>query len=50
MAMCEYLEEDLRFDMQELTSFDVNIIGKCLELGRKETELTQLLKLLQNRR
>jgi hypothetical protein len=48
MAMRIYLEEDLRFDMSALTSFDIHIIGKCLEFGRKKTELTQLLKLLQN--
>ena len=44
-AMREYLEEDLRFDMSALTSFDANIIKKCIEFGRKKTELTQLLKL-----
>ena len=47
-AMCEYLEEDLRFDMQALTSFNVAVIRDCLEFGRKKTELTQLLKLLQH--
>jgi len=47
-AMREYLEEDLRFDMAALTSFDDNIIKKCLEFGRKKVELTQLLNLLQN--
>ena len=47
-AMREYLEEDLRFDMTALTSFDDNIIKKCLEFGGKKMELTQLLKLLQN--
>ena len=50
VTMREYLEKDLRFDMSVLTSFDVNIIRKCLEYGRKKTELTQLLKLLQNGR
>ena len=49
-AMRAYLEEDLRFDMSALTSFDVNMIRKCLEFGRKKVELTQLLKLLQNGR
>ena len=49
-AMHVYLEEDLRFDMPALTSFDVNIIRRCIEFGRKKVELTQLLKLLQNGR
>jgi predicted transcriptional regulator of viral defense system len=47
-AMREYLEEDLRFEMSALNSFDIHIVRKCLEFGRKKTELTQLLKLLQN--
>jgi hypothetical protein len=47
-AMSEYLEEDLRFEMPALTSFNVHIVEKCLAFGRKKTELTQLLKLLSN--
>ena len=46
MAMREYLEEDLRLDMSALTAFDVHIIRKCIEFGRKKTELNLLLKLL----
>ena len=45
-AMNEYLEEDLRFEMSYLNSFNVNIIEECLNFGRKKTELAQLLKLL----
>jgi hypothetical protein len=45
-AMNEYLEEDLRFEMSALTSFNIDIIEECLEFGKKKTELTQLLKLL----
>lgn len=47
-AMRIYLEEDLRFDMSAITSFDLQIIEKCIEFGRKRTELTQLYKLLSN--
>jgi len=47
-AMLGYLEEDLRFEMSALTSFDIDIVRECLEFGRKKNELTQLLKLLQN--
>ncbi|MDR2706537.1 MAG: hypothetical protein LBC02_12220 [Planctomycetaceae bacterium] len=47
-AMNEYLEEDLRLEMSELNSFNVNIVAECLQLGRKKTELTQLVKLLSN--
>ena len=48
IAMRTYLEEDLRLDMSLLSSFDTDIIKNCLKFGRKKTELTQLLKLLQN--
>jgi len=47
-AMREYLEEDLRFEMSALTSFDTGIIRECLEFSKKKMELTQLLKLLKN--
>jgi len=47
-AMSEYLEEDLRFEMSALDTFNVNIVEKCLKYGRKKTELSQLLKLLSN--
>jgi len=49
-AIREYLEEDLRFDMQELSSLNINIVKSCLEFCRKKTEITQLLKLLKNER
>jgi predicted transcriptional regulator of viral defense system len=45
-AMREYLEEDLRFDMPALASFNPDIVGECLECGRKKMELTQLFNLL----
>jgi len=47
-AMRIYLEEDLRFEMSALHSFNVNIVEECLKYGRKKTELSQLLKLLSN--
>ena len=47
-TMTEYLEEDLRFEMSALDSFNVDIVEKCLKYGRKKTELTQLLKLVSN--
>ena len=49
-AMNEYLENDLRFEMSALSSFNADIIENCIKLGKKKTELTQLLKLLQNDR
>jgi predicted transcriptional regulator of viral defense system len=49
-AMHEYLEEDLRFEMTALDSFNTEIIKECIKFGKKKMELTQLLKLLQNGR
>ena len=45
-AMHEYLENDLRFEMSALSSFNTDIIENCIKFGKKKTELTQLLKLL----
>jgi hypothetical protein len=47
-AMHEYLEDDLRFEMSALNTFNKGIIEDCIKSGRKKTELTKLLKLLQN--
>jgi predicted transcriptional regulator of viral defense system len=47
-SMNEYLEEDLRFEMSALSSFNSDIVEECIEYGKKKTELTQLLKLLRN--
>ncbi|MDR1883216.1 MAG: hypothetical protein LBR26_10625 [Prevotella sp.] len=47
-AIQEYLEEDLRFEMSALATFDPDTVEACIEFGKKKTELTQLLKLLQN--
>ena len=47
-AMSKYLEEDLRFEISALDSFNVNIIEECLKFGRKKTELLQLLKFISN--
>lgn len=46
-AMQIYLEEDLRVDLTAIENFDVQIVRQCIDAGRKKTELTQLLKLLE---
>lgn len=46
-AMQIYLEEDLRVDLTAIENFDVHIVRQCIDAGRKKTELTQLLKLLE---
>jgi len=45
-AMQEYIEEDLRIDLNSVMNFDSDIIKQCIETGRKKTELVQLLNLL----
>lgn len=46
-GLWQYLEEDIRFDMDELTTFDVGIIEACARLGRKENILNNLIKILK---
>jgi len=46
-AMRSYLEEDLRIDFSVVKNFDTEIVRKCISTGRKKTELTQLLKCLE---
>ena len=44
-AMQVYLEEALRFDFSAIDKFDVQIVKKCIDAGRKKAEITQLYKL-----
>ncbi len=46
-AMQAYLEEDLRIDFSVLGTYNTNIVRQCMETGKKKTELTQLLKFLE---
>lgn len=46
-GLLQYLEEDIRFDMDELATFDVSIIEACAKLGRKENILNNLIKILK---
>lgn len=43
-----YLEENLRIDLFEKRSWNTEIISQCMEVGKKKTALSQLLKLLKN--
>ncbi len=49
-SMREYLEEDIRFDMDALLNFDLDIIMDCAEVSRKKTMLNQLIKFIQHER
>lgn len=46
-GLIRYLEEDIRFDMDELTHFDVKIIRECAEKGNKKLILNNLIKIIQ---
>lgn len=49
-SMRDYLEEDIRFDMDALLNFDLDIIKECAEVSRKKTMLNQLIKFIENER
>lgn len=49
-SMRDYLEEDIRFDMDALLNFDLGIIKECAEVSRKKTMLNQLIKFIENER
>ena len=43
-----YLEEDIRFDMDELKSLDVSILQECAVCGIKSNSIQQIIKLIQS--
>ena len=43
-----FLEEDLRFDMERLASFDKEILLAYSKVGKKATSIQTILKLLNN--
>lgn len=46
-SLWQYLEEDIRFDVDELSKFDVSIIEACAQTGRKENILNNLIKIIK---
>lgn len=46
-AVQTYLEEDMRMDLSVLANYNTDIIRQCIEVGKKKTSLTNLLKLLE---
>ena len=43
-----YLEEDLRFDIDELKSLDISILQECAACGVKSNSIQQIIKLIQS--
>jgi hypothetical protein len=48
-AMQSYLEDDLRIDFSAVQNIDLDIIRRCVEVGRKSEYLTRLLIFLENK-
>lgn len=46
----KYLEEDIRFDMDELRNFNPEIIKQCGEKGKKKNMIDKLLTIFENER
>lgn len=46
-GLYRYLEEDIRFDMDELKEFNTEIISACAEQGLKQSTLLNLIKIIQ---
>ena len=46
-GLLRYLEEDIRFDMDQLGTFDVSIIEACARQGRKENIMNNLIKIIR---
>ncbi len=48
--VARYLEDDLRFDMDALSEFDLDVLRACADKGRKKTSIIQLIKYIENER
>lgn len=46
--LVQYLEEDIRFDMDELAKFDKSIIKSCAETGEKKLIFNNLIKIIKS--
>ncbi len=42
-----YLEEDLRFDMDQLQSFDTNILKELAKVSKKKDDINNLIKIIE---
>lgn len=42
-----YLEEDIRFDMDEFYKMDATVFEQCAHVSKKKTEINNLIKLLK---
>ncbi len=47
-SMREYLEEDLRLDMEQFYKMDINIFRECAKVGKKSAAINNIIKILEN--
>ena len=45
-----YLEDDIRFDMDALETFDISILEACAPFSRKKTSINTLIKYIRHER
>lgn len=45
-----WLEDDLRFDMEALSRFNVDILRRCANTGRKKRMINQIIKIIEDER
>lgn len=48
--LVSFLENNIRFDMDSLSDFNIDLIRKIRDNGRKKAMLTQLIKLIEDER
>lgn len=49
-SLREYLEYDIRIDMDELPNFNTDILEECAKFSRKKTMLNQLINIIRHDR
>lgn len=46
-GLYQYLDEDIRFDIDELKDFDTDILRQCADCGRKSSAIENLIKIIE---
>lgn len=46
-AMYDYLQDNLRLDMEQFKKMDVSVFRQCAEVGKKKEEINNLIKLIE---
>ena len=46
-GLYQYLDEDIRFDIDELKDFDTDIVRQCADCGRKSSAIENLIQIIE---